>query len=123
MSEYTSLEMSRRLSEAKFRIVEKQCVAADGCYSGDPKYGIEFRGDGDSTKFLRGETEADFHYAAYRADTLLSWLLQRGFFEYLMGAKASFSLTGCNGLIEVEGHNLPDLLGGVVLQVLEVGEA
>lgn len=118
MCEYTSLEMSRRLSEAKLKIVEKQCVVNDGYYFGDTKYGIEFD-DGDRTKHLKGETDTDFSYPAYRADVLLVWLLQRGFFEYLMGDKASFSLKRNNGPIEVKGYGVPDLLGAIVLRVLE----
>lgn len=100
MTEYTSLEISKRLRDANFRI------------------------GGDTTHWEAGVkfTDPGENMWRYRSDTLLAWLLKKGIGVYIDKKGDTyyiydFDATSTDSYIAA---SLPDVLAEVVLNVLEV---
>ncbi len=117
MTEYTSLEVSKRLAEAGF----------DGI-GGFDNVGYPFKwlerapGDADLVEGWHGAESGDGPIA-YRSDTLLAWLMTRGW-DISIGMPHNKILVDAasmksNMRFAVEGDTLPDALAEVVMKVLE----
>ena len=116
MSEYTSLDISRCLAEAGFEAPE-----------GFDTVGYPFKwlertpGDADLVEGWHG-VESGNGPIAYRADTLMEWLLARGFISSIIsypdGTKVEYTAKGIWKDIDGNALTLPDSLGEVVLAVL-----
>ena len=99
MSEYTSLEVSKRLAEAGFKAEDRHLAAM-----------VE-DGRGGATNVW-----------AYRADTLLAWLLSHGDSIEITPDLDGFNCTFWKGHEDYNGINifLCDALAELVIKVLEV---
>ena len=100
MSEYTSLDMSKRLQAAGFKAEP------------DTRY-EKVDGLGDSIGYDS--------VSAYRADTLLEWLLSHGDSIEVTPDLDGFNCTFWKGHHDYNGISifLPDALGELILQVME----
>jgi hypothetical protein len=120
MTDYTSLEISRRLAEAGFcDIPDRQWVKIDYGQCGIQPTLVE-----NDIAHLMLESARIAN--AYRADTLLAWLLDKGW-DIDIGQLHKLNdkvvidavLSGTNQNIATEGSTLCDALGEVVIKVRE----
>jgi hypothetical protein len=100
MTEYTSLDVSRRLAEAGFKAEERHLV-----------------------KMVEDGRGGAADIWGYRTDTLMEWLAERGMITYLAksskGFHVAYALTGVwLWTANADAKTIPDSLGEVVLAVL-----
>jgi len=114
-TDYTSLDVSRRLAEAGFKAeYDGRCWI----HTDNERLAGSFLG------YRTANSTENVIADAYRADTLLSWLLERGFFEYIMASVSGEVTVSFNdskfltGIIERKAKTLPDALGEVAIVVL-----
>jgi hypothetical protein len=109
MTEYTSLDVSRRLADAGFE--------------GEPSAWWQ-RWPDETVGWSIGsyDTYATVHICSYRADTLMEWLVARGWdisigkpHDKVLVDAASMKL---NQRIPTDADTIPDALGEVILAVL-----
>jgi hypothetical protein len=121
MTEYTSLDVSRRLTGAGFD------VDSDGTYQQDP-----FGEDKGGWQLYRGHETCRYNpnvILAYRADTLMEWLMEKGL-DVLVGRRKGrvYAIARCPNPIDDNlssrhgytcyGDKIPDAFGEVVLALL-----
>jgi hypothetical protein len=115
MTEYTSLEVSKRLAGAGFDAVPNALWDATGGENDEPII----------VSFPRWKDDKDL-CRAYRSDTILMWLIERGW-DISIGRPRDKVLIDAasmkaNVRFAVEGDTLPDALAEVILKVLEVSK-
>jgi len=115
--EYTGLEKSKQLAKMQF-MKKDEGYPCDAIYMGKYDYSLD-------TSFVEQFANTKlYEYPAYRADTLLSWLLGRGYFEYIMANAADEIVVAFSdsafpiGTVETRAKTLADALADVVFTVL-----
>ena len=110
MSEYTSLEVSKRLAEAGFKAEHEKNWYLNFPYKGDNGlYDVSYNPNIKQAP-------------AYRSDTLLAWLLSHGDSIEITPDLDGFNCTFWKGHDDYNGISifLPDALAELVLKVMEV---
>jgi hypothetical protein len=117
MTDYTSFEVSKRLDETGFS-EPTNAIYAKGLW-----------GEGKDDWKLSIENMESMHkkkmyvVAAYRVDTLFAWLLERGFFDYIMkNVSNEIAITFTHskfltGDVGGKGKTLSDALAEIILKV------
>lgn len=113
MSEYTSLEVSKRLAEAGFS------EGADGRWVGRDGRPVLWKKPALPILPIPGNDVYLTLAYAYRSDTLLDWLLNRGLSVTVVKGGGGFMYASVNYFTQ-SGETLADALAGQVLKVLEV---
>lgn len=114
-TDYTSLDVSKRLASAGFK---EEYNGRCWIHADNERLAGSFLG------YRTANSTENVIADAYRADTLLMWLLERGFFEYIMASVSGEVTVSFNdsvfltGIIERHANTLPDALAEVAMVVL-----